>query len=45
MMLILYQKSLMTSTIYEMWQSRLSFYIEFYEKLVRQFERSERVLE
>lgn len=33
-----------TKTADEMWQSRLSFYIGFYEKLVRQFERSERVL-
>ena len=34
-----------TMTADEMWQSRLSFYIEFYGKLVRQFENSERVLE
>ena len=27
----------------EMWKARLSFQISFYEKLVRQFESSERV--
>ena len=34
-----------TKTADEMWKSRLHFYIEFYKKLVRQFECSERVLE
>ena len=32
-----------TKTADEMWRARLSFQISFYEKLVRQFENSERV--
>ena len=34
-----------TKTAEELWRSRLSFYITFYEKMVRQLECSERVLE
>ena len=34
-----------TETAGELWRSRLAFYISFYEKLVRQFERSERVFD
>ena len=34
-----------TKTAEELWRSRLSFYITFYEKLVRQLECSEQVLE
>ena len=34
-----------TKTAEELWKSRLSFYISFYENLVRQLECSERVLE
>ena len=34
-----------TKTAEELWKSRLSFYILFYENLVRQLECSERVLE
>lgn len=34
-----------TKTADEMWKSRLAFYITFYEKLVRQFECSERIVD
>ena len=41
----LMKEPLGTKTADEMWQERLSFYILFYEKMVRQFECSTRVLD